>query len=99
MTLPRQRSTNRPIAEYLLSRIAVRLSNLVLRCGRTTPQGYPEKSGFAPRRERECGHRRHWAGANRRPHSCASTSLGNDGITLCCESPEAVNEGEIVVAS
>src|SRR5947208_830105 len=25
--------------------------------------------------------------------------IGNDGITLCCESPEAVNEGEIVVAS
>src|SRR3984893_18010978 len=25
--------------------------------------------------------------------------IGNDGITLCCEPPAAVNEGEIVVAS
>ena len=38
-----------------------RLSNSMLDCGLTTPQDYPEKSGFAPRRERECGHRRHWA--------------------------------------
>src|SRR5271168_3564490 len=29
----------------------------------------------ARRRERECGHRRHWADAHRRPHPCASTSL------------------------
>ena len=25
--------------------------------------------------------------------------IGNDGITLCCEAPAVVNEGEIVVAS
>jgi hypothetical protein len=47
----------------------------MLGCGPTTPQVYPEKSGFAPRRERECGRRRHCADANRRPHPCASTSL------------------------
>ena len=34
-------------------------SNSMLGCGPTTPQDYPERSGFAPRRERECGHRRH----------------------------------------
>src|SRR2546430_667900 len=38
-------------------------SNCMLECCPTTPQDYPEKSGFAPRRERECGHRRHWASA------------------------------------
>jgi hypothetical protein len=25
--------------------------------------------------------------------------IGNDGITLCCEPPAVVNEGEIVIAS
>src|SRR5438309_8712323 len=25
--------------------------------------------------------------------------IGNDGITLCCEAPTAVNDGEIAVAS
>jgi hypothetical protein len=25
--------------------------------------------------------------------------IGNDGITLCCEPPAAVNDGEIAVAS
>src|SRR5262249_27573644 len=35
--------------------------------GPTTPQDYPEKTGFARRRERECGHGRHWADTNRRP--------------------------------
>jgi hypothetical protein len=34
-------------------------SNAMLGSGPTTPQDYPENSGFAPRRERECGHRRH----------------------------------------
>jgi hypothetical protein len=49
-------------------------SNAMLGSRPTTPQDYPERSGFAPRLERECGHRRHWADANRRPHPCASTS-------------------------
>ena len=42
-------------------------SNSMLSGGPTTPQDYPEKSGFARRRERECGHRRHWADTTRRP--------------------------------
>src|SRR5205823_6941098 len=74
-------------------------SNAMLGSGRTTPQDYPEKSGFALRRERECGHRRHSAGANRRPPSMRVYIIGNDGIILCREPPAAVNEGEIVVAS
>src|SRR5690242_2048255 len=42
---PRQRSIIRLIAEYSLSRIArFRLSNLMLSCGRTTPQDYPENN-------------------------------------------------------
>src|SRR6266853_1095054 len=61
-------------------------SNVLLGSGRTTPQDYPENSGFAPRRERECGHRRHCAGANRRPHPCASISLAmpqrSEGATV-----------------
>src|ERR1700731_2354876 len=79
--------------------IGFQASNSMLRAGPTTPQDYPERSGFAPRRERECGHRRHCAGANRRLHPCASTSLAMTEITLCREPPAAVNEGEIVVAS
>src|SRR5438874_215875 len=76
-----------------------RLSNLMLSCGRTTPQDYPERSGFPWRRERECGHRRHWADANRTTPPMRIYIIGNDGITLCREPPPAVNEGEIVVAS
>jgi hypothetical protein len=49
--------------------------NAMFGSGRTTPQDYPENNGLAPRRERECGHRRRCAGANRRPHPCASISL------------------------
>ena len=40
-------------------RVRSQSSNGMLRSGPTTPQDYPERSGFAPRRERECGHRRH----------------------------------------
>src|ERR1700746_85396 len=74
-------------------------SNSMLGCGSTTPQDYPERTGFAARRERECGHRRHCADANRRPHPMRIYIIGNDGITLCREPPAAVNEGEIAVAS
>src|SRR5438105_6710592 len=70
----------------------------MLRTGPTTLEDYPEKSGFARRQERECGHRRHCADGNRRP-PMRSYIIGNDGITLCREPPTAVNEGEIVVAS
>src|SRR6516225_2432968 len=49
-------------------------SNSMLSGGPTTPQDYPEKSGFARRRERECGHRRHWGRHNQETHPCASTS-------------------------
>src|SRR5271156_6734042 len=74
-------------------------SNSMLERCPTTPEVYPEKSGFAPRRERECGHRRHCAGANRRPHPCGSISLVMTESPLCRDPPAAVNEGEVVVAS
>jgi hypothetical protein len=45
----------------------------MLSFGRTRPQDYPEKSGFALRRERECGHRRHCAGA---PGPAGATPAG-----------------------
>jgi hypothetical protein len=46
------------------------------------------------------GHRRQrLPGATRRTHPCASTSIGNDGITLCREAPASVTDGEIAVAS
>jgi hypothetical protein len=54
-------------------------SNSMLGSPPTTPQDYPERSGFAARREREWGHRRHCADANRRPRPCASTSLAMTG--------------------
>src|SRR5690348_8420636 len=47
-----------------------------VRCASTTPQDYPEWSGFGGRREREWGHRRQWPrGSMRRTQPCASTSL------------------------
>src|SRR5580704_15388929 len=73
-------------------------SNSVLGSGPTTPQDYPEKSGFVRRRERE------WSP----PALCQRQQetppmrvyiIGNDGIIFCREPPAAANEGEIVVAS
>jgi len=56
-------------------------SNSMLGSRPTTPQDYPERTSFARQREREWGHRRHWADANRRPHPCASTSWAMSGFT------------------
>src|SRR5271163_2220843 len=70
----------------------------MLGSGPTTPQDYPENSGFAPRRERECAP----SALCRRQQETPPMRvyiIGNDGIILCREPPAAVNEGEIVVAS
>ena len=49
----------------------------MLGCGATTPQDYPEWSGFGRRTERECGSpAAAAAGSIRRTHPCASTSSG-----------------------
>src|SRR5690349_20140925 len=65
----------------------------------TTPQDYPQWSGFGPRREREWGHwRQQAAGPTRRP-TMRTYIIGNDGIALCRKAPATVSEGEIVVAS
>jgi hypothetical protein len=72
----------------------------MLGCGSTTPQDYPEWSGFGRRREREC-----WVtGSSRRRVNQEYPPMriyiiGNDGITLCRQAPATVNEGEIAVAS
>ena len=66
----------------------------------TTPQDYPEWSGFGRRTERECGSpaapRRR---VNQKNPPMRTYIIGTDGITLCREPPTAVNAGEIAVAS
>src|SRR5215470_9276889 len=75
-------------------------SNLILGCGATTPQDYPEWSGFGRRREREWG----VTGGSRRRVNQENPPMriyiiGNDGITLCRQAPATVNDGEIAVSS
>src|SRR5947209_13660699 len=68
----------------------------------TTPQDYPEWSGFGRRREREWGHRRQRAagrGINQENPLMSVYSIANDGITLSRGAPAALTEGEIAVAS
>src|SRR5437773_12422060 len=48
-------------------------SNSMLRAGPTTPQDYPERSGFGRRREREWGHGGTAAWSVRSTHPCAFT--------------------------
>src|SRR3984893_5852378 len=74
-------------------------SNSMLGSGPTTPQDYPERSGFGRRREREWGHGGTAAGLIRSPHLMRIYIIGNDGITLCRTAPSILNNGEIAVAS
>src|SRR5499426_4384658 len=67
--------------------------------GPTTPEDYPQWSGFGRRREREWGHRRHRRRVSQETPPMRIYIIGNDGITLCREVPAAVDEGEIAVAS
>src|SRR5215467_4685643 len=67
--------------------------------GPTTPEDYPQWSGFGRRREREWGHRRHRRRVSQETPPMRIYIIGNDGITLCREAPATVNEGEITVAS
>src|SRR5438045_8781798 len=65
----------------------------------TTPQDYPEWSGFARQRERE------WVIGGSGPPDTQENPpmriyvIGNDGITLCREPLATVSEGEIAVTS
>jgi hypothetical protein len=71
----------------------------MLHCASTTPQDYPEWSGFGRRREREWvtgGTRR---GINQENPPMRIYIIGNDGITLCREPPATMAEGEVAVAS
>src|ERR1700751_4586269 len=76
-----------------------RSSSSMLGCGPTTPQDYPEWSGFGRRREREWGHRRHRRRVSQENPPMRIYIIGNDGIALCREAPATANEGEIGVAS
>ena len=72
----------------------------MLCCGSTTPQDYPEWSGFVVEREREWGHRRQRAaGIYHGTPLMRIYIIGNDGITLCREAPATRTEGEVAVAS
>jgi hypothetical protein len=65
----------------------------------TTPEDYPEWSGFGRQRERE------WVTSGNRPRDSQEDPpmriyvIGNDGITLCREPLATVTEGEISVTS
>src|SRR5215472_3880240 len=78
----------------------LRPSNSMLGCRATTPQDYPQSSGFGWRREREWGHRRQRSrGTNQENPPMRTYIIGNDGIALCRKTPAAVNDGEMVVSS
>src|SRR5262249_40821187 len=53
--------------------------------GPTTPEDYPQWSGFGRRREREWGHRRHRRRVSQETPPMRIYIIGNDGITLCRE--------------
>src|SRR5262249_57270331 len=75
-------------------------SNSMLGWRRTTPQDYPEWSGFGRRRERQCGSpAAPAAGSIQENPPMRIYIIGNDGITLCRAAPTTVNEGKIAVAS
>jgi hypothetical protein len=65
----------------------------------TTPQDYPEWSGFGRQRERE------WVTSGNRPRDKSGEPtmriyvIGNDGITLCSEPSATATQGEIAVSS
>ena len=66
----------------------------------TTPQDYPEWSGFGGRREREWGQRRQRAaGIDQENPFMRIYIIAKDGITLSRGAPAAITEGETAVAS
>ena len=76
-----------------------RPSNAMLDCGRTTPQDYPERSGFGRRREREWGHGGTCRRVDQEYPIMRVYIIGTDGITLCRTAPATLNNGEFAVAS
>jgi hypothetical protein len=66
----------------------LRKSNSMLRLCRTTPQDYPEWSGFGQRREREWGSPAAMGrGIDQENPLMRIYIIGNDGITLCRAAP------------
>jgi hypothetical protein len=75
------------------------LSNSMLESGRTTQWHYPERSGFGRPMERKWGSPAATLAPEQENPPMRIYLIGNDGISLCRETPAAVNEGEIVVTS
>jgi hypothetical protein len=65
----------------------------------TTPQDYPEWSGFGRQREREWVTGGTGRGVSQENPPMRTYVIGNDGITLCREPLATVTEGEIAVTS
>src|SRR5690348_16651393 len=74
-------------------------SNSMLELRPTTPQDYPEWSGFARPREREWVTSSNGRGITQENLPMRTYMIGNDGITLCREPLATVSEGEIAVTS
>ena len=73
-----------------------RVSNSMLGLWRTTPQDYPEWSGFGRQREREWVTGGNGRGTKQEDPPMRIYIIANDGITLCREAPATMAEGEIV---
>src|SRR5437763_9787067 len=71
----------------------------MLGCGSTTPQDYPEWSGFGRQRQRELVPAATGRGISQENPPMRVYVIGNDGITLCREPLATVTEGEIAVTS
>ena len=85
---------------FAITSCRIKPSNSMLGLRPTTPQDYPEWSGFGRRREREWGHRRQRAaGIDHENPLMRIYIIANDGITLSREAPAALAEGEIAVVS
>src|ERR1700760_2314892 len=85
-------------SRFLPLRASIKPSNSMLGLRPTTPQDYPEWSGFGQRREREWGNRRQRAAGTDQENPLMRTYIiANDGITLSHGTPAATTEGEIAV--
>src|SRR5437763_10117409 len=71
----------------------------MLGCGSTTPQDYPEWSGFGRQRQRELVPAATGRGISQENPPMRVYVIGNDGITLCREPLATVTEGEVAVTS
>ena len=78
---------------------SIQPSSFMLELRPTTPEDYPEWSGFGRQREREWLTSGNGRGIRQENPRMRIYVIGNDGITLCREAPARVIEGEIAVTS